>query len=838
MTSRRTLYTKCAFGLLCAIAINLPAQADLPVSTTNVALPALSAASSFKPDTVVPNEVLVKFGSAISAQDMTPTLNTMASSVKQINRSGLTLVKLTPGTETISSAMATLRAIPGVVSVQPNFLYHSTALPNDPEIGQQWALKNDGVTPILNATYATNNPGTAGDDIDAESAWQYQSDCSSVTVAVVDTGINYTQQDLVNSMWNGGTSYPNHGYDFVDNDNDPYPTTGDELHATHVAGIIGAEGNNGIEGSGVCQKASIMSVRVLNAAGGSTATVVQGVYFAVNNGARIINMSLGGNGGFDQAFSDAISYAQSKGVLVVVAAGNGDSNGNGVNVDQTPFYPCDFTQDNLICVAALDQSFQLASFSNYGATSVDVGAPGTNILSTIAGPSTTTDFSGWSSNLSPTGWKVGSATTNSGVVIPTLSNPNYASGTDDQVWASFTFPGSNVQFVALSYYLQGNMATGDYFNSGVTIGNNVDPFAGTGTLLKQATGSLSSPPSAFPINQCAGRTCSIGFQLTSTASSPSSTGPLVALFNLNTVEKDTNATAIEGGTSMATPMVSGIAALLMASVPGASYQQVAQAIKASGVPVPSLAGITTTGKAANAMRALANLHLGITGLTDQADIVGQPLSVTFSTSGLGTLSVSASSSNASVLANSAITGQNSCTQAGSCTIQLLPAGVGTTTVSVTVKDSFGQQTTISFQLTAFSTVGIVGLTDQSGVAGQPLNITFSIAGLGPLSVSTSSSNTTVLPDSAITGQSSCTQTGSCTLQLLPATGGTTTVFVTVSDTYGNQATNSFQLTVPISEATSTPTPSGGGGGSMNWMFLLLLAAILGAVQWRNRGLES
>ncbi len=736
MTPRHTLYTKRALGILCALAINLPAHAGLPVSATNIALPAPSAASSFKPDTVVPNEVLVKFGSTLSAQDMTPTLNTMASSVKQINRSGLTLVKLTPGTETISSAMATLRAMPGVVSVQPNFIYHSTALPNDPEIGQQWALKNDGVTPILNATYATNNPGTAGDDIDAEGAWQYQSDCSSVTVAVVDTGINYTQQDLVNSMWNGGTSYPNHGYDFVDNDNDPYPTTGDELHATHVAGIIGAEGNNGIGGSGVCQKASIMSVRVMNASGGTTATVIQGIDFAADHGAKIINLSLGANTSFDQAFSDAISYAQSKGVLVVAAAGNGDSNGNSLNNDQTPFYPCNFTQDNLICVAALDQSFQLASFSNYGATSVDVGAPGTNILSTIAGPSTTTDFSGWSSNLSPTGWTAGNGTTTAGVTVPILFNPpnygssNYASTTDDHTWGAFSFPGA--QHVSLSYQLQGSVATGDNFYSGVITGSQ-DPFGAGGNTLQISTGTLSSPTSAYSIDQCANTTCSLGFRLVGN-SNGGSTGPLVGLFTLNTLAQNTNAMGIEGGTSMAAPMVSGIAALLMASAPGTSYQQVAQAIKASGVPVTSLTNITTTGKAVNAMRALANLHLGVTGLTD-----------------------------------------------------------------------------------------------QTGAAGQPLNVTFSIGGLSALSLTTTSSNSMVLPNNAITGQSSCTQAGSCTLQLLPAMGGTSTVYVTVSDSYGQQATGSFLLTV---------LSSGGGGGSMNWMFLLLLAAILGAVQWRNRGLES
>ncbi|MBD3816938.1 MAG: S8 family serine peptidase, partial [Halothiobacillus sp.] len=541
---------------------------------------------SFKPDTVVPNEVLVKFGSTLSAQNMTPMLNSMASSVKQINRTGLTLVKLTPGTETISSAMATFRAMPGVVSVQPNFIYHSTALPNDPEIGQQWALKNTGQT-VANATYATSNPGTPGDDIDAESAWQYQSDCSSVTVAVVDTGINYTQQDLVNSMWNGGSNYPHHGYDFVDNDNDPYPTTGDERHGTHVAGIIGAEGNNGIEGSGVCQKASIMAVRSLDATGGTTATVTQGIYFAVDHGAKIINLSLGGSGSSDQAFSDAITYAQSKGVLVVVAAGNGDSNGKGLDVDQTPFYPCSFPQDNLICVAALDQSFQLASFSNYGATSVDVGAPGTNILSTFAGPPLTTDFSsGWTASLgASTGWGHGKTTSG----IPILVNPidynksHYATDTDDRIWHDFTFD-PNTQLIALNYYLQGRMASGDYLNSGVAVGSNTDPFAGSGTQLQHATDTLGSPAAAFPIDQCAGKTCSIGFQLTSTPASTGDTGPLIAFFKLSTVAANTQQMGIENGTSMAAPVVSGIAALLMASDPAASDIDVARAIKNSGIP--------------------------------------------------------------------------------------------------------------------------------------------------------------------------------------------------------------------------------------------------------------
>lgn len=732
MEKKPYLRAKLALSLLGGLMVSLPAAA-LPLTTPlEISVPVPNVATSH---IAAPNEVLVKFSNRLTAQSVQPTLRTMASEIKSLDQTGFTLVKLNPGGESVSAAMANLRALPGVVSVQPNYIYHATALTNDPKIGQQWALQNTGQL-VPHGNYSSNNPGTPGDDIDVADAWQYQSDCSSTTVAVIDTGINYTQQDLVNEMWQGGGAYPYHGYDFVDNDNNPYPTTGDETHGTHVAGIIGAEGNNGIDGSGVCQKASIMAVRSLDASGGTTATVTQGIYFAVDHGAKIINMSLGGSGQSDQAFSDAISYAQSKGVLVVVAAGNGDANGNGVDNDQTPTYPCDFTQDNLICVAALDQSFQLASFSNYGAKSVDVGAPGTNILSTIAGTPLTTNFSGWSAALgSNTDWGYGTNATG----IPVLVNPvnygrsTYVPGTNDRTWGNFTF-GPTIQHIALSYYLQGSMASGDYLNSGVIVGRDADPFNSNGTVLQHSTGTLSSPASAFPVDQCLNRTCSIGFQLLSQPTSPGDTGPLIAFFNLNTIEANTQAMGIENGTSMATPVVSGIAALLMASKPDATYAQVIAAIENSGTPEPSLTGVTTTGKAVNAMRALANLHIGITGLTDQAGTVGQTLPISFQIDGLGTLNVAATSSNADVM-----------------------------------------------------------------------------------------------PNSQISGEGSCTQAGTCTLQLTPTKGGTTTVQITVNDAYGQQSTGRFLLSV-----TQPTSSSSGGGGGMNWIFLMLLATILGAVQWRNR----
>ncbi|OYV27236.1 MAG: hypothetical protein B7Z82_06070, partial [Halothiobacillus sp. 20-54-6] len=586
--------------------------------------------------------------------------------------------------------------------VQPNYIYHATALTNDPQIGQQWALKNTGQT-IANASYSTNNPGIPNDDIGIEAAWQHQSDCSAVTVAVIDEGINYTQQDLAANMWNGGSAYPYHGYDFIDNDNNPYPNTGDEQHGTHVAGIIGAAGNNGIEGSGICQKASLMAVRALNTTGGTTATVTQGINFAVDHGAKVINLSLSGGGTLDPAFSDAITYAQSKGVIVVVAAGNGATDN-----DQTPTYPCNFTQSNLICVAAVDQAFQLASFSNFGATSVDVGAPGTNIPSTLAGASQTTDFVNWNkTSTTQTGWAARSTTTGIPILVDPsdYGNGNYAANTDDRAWHSFTF-GTDTQHVALNYILQGSIASGDFVNSAVTAVNQ-DPFT-AGSTLQTSTGTLASPTVPYNLDaNCANnQTCSVGFQLKTAASSPGGTGPLVAKLSLDTIQNASSVMGNLNGTSMAAPMVSGIAALLLASKPTATATQVIRSIETSGTPVPSLTGVTTSGKAVNAMRALANLYLNLSGLSDQTASAGQPLSsITFNIGGLDTLNVSVSSSNTAVLPNAAITGQTTCTMAGTCTLQFLPVMGGSTTVYVTVSDTHGQQATGSFQLTIPTTGG-------------------------------------------------------------------------------------------------------------------------------------
>jgi len=329
----------------------------------------------------VAGEVLVKFKPVSSAQDRIASVAALGHAVvANLDQPGWVRVRIATG-QTMGQVLATYQSDPRVADAQPNYIYRTAAVPNDAHYGQLWAFKNTGQI-VGTGTYEPMS-GSAGDDMDVEPAWDHITDCSGVVVAVVDSGVNYTHVDLASNMWNGGAGFPNHGHDFVDNDDDPMDHSG---HGTHVAGIVGAMGNNGAGTTGVCQKASIMAVRVLDDTGsGTTATAIQGISFAVTHGARVINMSLVGSGGFDPALSDAVTNAQNGDVVVIVAAGNAGNAGHDNDLAGNATYPCNLTHANLVCVAALDQNFALADFSNWGATSVDVGAPGTNILSTWAG---------------------------------------------------------------------------------------------------------------------------------------------------------------------------------------------------------------------------------------------------------------------------------------------------------------------------------------------------------------------------------------------------------------------------------------------------------------------
>jgi subtilisin family serine protease len=217
-------------------------------------------------------------------------------------------------------------------------------------------------------------------------AWQ-QTVGGNVTVAVIDSGIDLDHPDLAANLWtnpgeipgNGadddGNGYVDdvHGYDFIGRDADPGDPNG---HGTHVAGIVGARGDNRIGGSGVAQHVKLMAVRVLDAnASGTTDGVAEGLIYAVNNGAKIVNLSLAGPSGSDSLLA-AMLYAEVRGVVVVAAAGNESR-----DLAVAPSFPASYIVDNIIGVSATSESLKLADISNYG-VGADIAAPGEDILST------------------------------------------------------------------------------------------------------------------------------------------------------------------------------------------------------------------------------------------------------------------------------------------------------------------------------------------------------------------------------------------------------------------------------------------------------------------------
>ncbi|MGE0725973.1 MAG: S8 family serine peptidase, partial [Alphaproteobacteria bacterium] len=273
-----------------------------------------------------------------------------------------------------------------VENAEPNYVISASITPNDPNFSKQWALHNTG------QAYATSGgapvAGSADADIDAPTAWDMQT-AAEVVVAVIDSGINLTHPDLVDNLWrnedevagNGidddGNGYVDdyYGYDFHNGDADPSDDNG---HGTHVAGIIAAEGNNGIGVAGVAWNATVMAVKFLDATGsGLTSNAIAALNYAVANGAAISNASWSG-AGHSTLLSNAIAAAGAAGHLVVAAAGN-----NGVDLEVSPRYPVSHDLDNIIAVAATDDDDLLASYSNYGADSVDLAAPGSNIYSTL-----------------------------------------------------------------------------------------------------------------------------------------------------------------------------------------------------------------------------------------------------------------------------------------------------------------------------------------------------------------------------------------------------------------------------------------------------------------------
>ena len=533
------------------------------------------------------NEFIVSFKNTVTASTSAQMIKQYATSaIKTLGKNkNIKLISVDPG-QTLKFAMDQFRSNPNVASVSHNYYVYAMATPNDTYYSQQWGVSNTSLS-----------------NINVVPAWDHITDCSSVTVAVLDTGINYTHSDLAANMVTANM------YDFVDNDNDVYPDAGHEQHGTNVAGIIGARGNNNRGTSGICWQIKMLPLRVLNESGiGNLASVSNAIIHAVDNGAKVINMSLAAYG-TTTAMDNAMNYALAKKVVIVAAAGN-----NGSNNDTSALYPCNYsrTHANVICVAAMDQTSALASFSNRGTSTVDVGAPGVSIYSASPGAWFIDSMLGWAKTgswtESPCSFPYATNMLSNPVDYCTSAGP-YANNANEVAYKNFNL--STADRASLIYNIIYSVQTEVDSIKVSTKASGGNPFI-AGSLIKNHTGTSPNSGSSqeynrITLNGCFTTACTIGFNLQSDAS-VSSGGVGVFGLRIETSQRNADSYLAFSGTSQAAPHVAGLAAMIMAWNTGYEPIQTIAAIKNGGTLNATLSGTTSSGRVINAMGSLKYIN--------------------------------------------------------------------------------------------------------------------------------------------------------------------------------------------------------------------------------------
>lgn len=351
-----------------------PAPPTLAVPTAGVA--------EYRPDTVLVKmkdsaSVLERGGSNRGrSESVARRVGLQVRASEEFRRVGIQ--RLHVGGADPREAARRLSAEPEVEYAEPDFVVRALEwVPNDTYFNRQWGLRNTG-----------QEGGTPGVDIGASDAWDVTRGDPSVVVGIIDSGVDYTHPDLSANMWrnprevagNGldddgnGVADDVHGFDAISGGGDPMD---DHSHGTHVAGIVAATANNGAGTAGVAPDVRIMALRFMDATGeGYTSDAIRCIDYAIRMGVRVTNNSWGGNGS-SRSLLDAMNRARASGMLFVVAAGN-----ESVDNDATPSYPASYSLDNMLVVGSSTRTDAISSFSNWGATSVHLFAPG----SVIAGP--------------------------------------------------------------------------------------------------------------------------------------------------------------------------------------------------------------------------------------------------------------------------------------------------------------------------------------------------------------------------------------------------------------------------------------------------------------------
>ncbi len=606
-----------ALVLLCAFA---PTPATAAKNRAGASSLSHRLASAIAPgnNAYVPGEAIVRFARGTSAKTRQKARN--AADVEFEDTLGLPRAQVVDVDGPVKAAIRRLESQPGVAYAQPNYRYEALALSEDTFSEELWGLDDP----------AMENPG-----VSVAGAWKNNRGGGQV-IAVLDTGVDLTHPDLVDNLWENPSPDPIeedlHGFDFVDDDGDPDDYN---FHGTHVAGTAAAIADNSLGIAGVAPEAQIMAVRVLDGDGsGSTAGITAGIVYAADRGADVINMSLGGPAGSgDEAMEDAIAAAGTEENVVVVAAAGND----GANMETEPESPCVLPQANLICVAALNQkSGTLAGFSNYGAKSVDLAAPGTNILSSKPGygPALfSDDFSSglglWTKKVFDGGIEWG---TSSAAASPPLSATDSPGG-DYGVAPDFSKTAESQLLTEAAIDLSAERGCRMHFNTKYEIEPFFDLFA---------AGAISESP-LFDVAEFDGT--SPGYPTSFIGEGASVSGldgrtdihPIFAVLSDFEVELDgayvddvhlfcrdetyDDAVATANnydlpesssyvrfqGTSMATPHVAGVVALVRTAAPALDAVEVVQAVLDGASAIPSFAEgrRTVTEGIADACKAIA-----------------------------------------------------------------------------------------------------------------------------------------------------------------------------------------------------------------------------------------
>ena len=567
-------------------------------------------------------EVIVDFEPGATAAERTAVSRRVGGRLLRTSRlTGLSLVKV-PRDVSVRSVAADLSGRPGVVYAEPNFVRRVYAA--DPQLDQLWGLRNTGQN--VGGVLGTND---ADMDVRPE-AWSRPLR-QQVTVAVVDTGVDLDHPDLAGTIWTNPNEesdgvdsgsdpllYPDdiHGWDFADDDNDPDDDC--QGHGSHVAGTIAATRNNGIGIAGVSNKVRIIPLRVGLCDGSvDVFSVAEAFTYANKMGAKVVNASFGGAEG---SITERNSIRNAGGTLFVVAAGNARTNN-----DSIPDFPCDYFTPNILCVAATTQKDRMAPFSNFGPHMVDVGAPGTNVLSaypwdtpffedffTSPDGVTPPTLDKWETGGSPNTWQTGQFQgTNWELRDGPFPGP-YANNSDSFIGNLDSIDLTNASDCRFSYYLEHYLVDdGDRLTLEV-----FDPIASAWVPLETFRGSTGPVDPVFlttplPAQHEGNTAFDFRWHFVTNAAGADE-GIFIDDFVFECDIPGEDSYVLQDGTSMAAPHGAGAAALLWAFRPTATVISVKNALMMKAERKSALVGKTVTGGRLNADNAMgllgSNLH--------------------------------------------------------------------------------------------------------------------------------------------------------------------------------------------------------------------------------------